>query len=298
MILKGLYTALLTPFDSLGKVNEKMLRYLIKRQLDHEVDGLVLLGTTGEEATITDSEREMIIKIGVEEVKERGQLIIGTGTNSTFKTIERTIMAKKLGADAAIVITPYYTKPTQEGIFQHFQTLTSNVDFPICVYNCQSRTGTNIQTDTLKKLANLPHIVSVKEASGNINQISETIEMISRVHPAFTVLSGDDSLTLSVMALGGQGVISAASNLIPDAMKQLVSACMSGNMDLARSIHFLLSPLFRALFLETNPIPIKTAMNLCGFQVGGCRLPLCSLSSDNEKKLKNVLETLSSEKLV
>lgn len=291
--VRGVHTAIVTPFNEKGDVDEDGLIRNIHFQLDHKIDGIVALGTTGESPTLLSSEREQIIKRCVKEVKGKALLMVGTGSNSTQQTIEHTLQAEHLGADMAMIVTPYYNRPTQEGLIRHFRAISEAVAIPIFVYNIQGRTGQNIQTNTLKQLADLPQIVGVKEASGNVSQMSEVIETIGRHRPSFSVMSGDDSLTLPLMALGGDGVISVASNLVPEKIQSLVQAMDQGNYLLARDLHHQLMPLLREIFIETNPIPIKAAMNLCGMAAGGCRLPLCELLPENAQKLRSLLSNMN-----
>jgi 4-hydroxy-tetrahydrodipicolinate synthase len=295
MFLKGLYTAVVTPFNSQGKLDEQGLRHNFRFQIKNGVDGIVVLGTTGEAPTLSLKEKERIIQIGLEEIKGKAQFLVGTGTYSTEETIENTRLAEQLGADAALVVTPYYNKPTQEGLYQHFKSICQSVSIPICLYNIQGRTGQNLQTDTLKRLASFPNIIGVKEASGNILQINDVLSSVAHQHPHFSVVSGDDSLTLPLMALGGHGVISVVSNLIPFPMKKLVQACLQGDFKQAQSIQHQLLPLFRAAFIETNPIPIKAAMNRYQMAAGPCRLPLCDLTPENHEKLQAVIDKLPKE---
>ncbi|MBA3721008.1 MAG: 4-hydroxy-tetrahydrodipicolinate synthase [Parachlamydiaceae bacterium] len=293
MLLKGLITALVTPFDSKGKLDESGLRQNIQFQIKNKVDGIVLLGTTGETPTLTHQEKERIMQIGFEEIKGKAKLIVGTGSYSTQQTIEDTIIAKNIGADAALVVVPYYNKPTQEGIFKHFQALCEAVALPICVYNVHGRTGLNLKTETLIRISNLPMVIGVKEASGMLDQIDEIIQKF--VNKPFSILSGDDALTLPIFALGGHGIISVVSNLIPKALKELVEACQNSDFEKARLIHQKLTPMYKAAFIETNPIPIKTAMQMCGMPSGFCRLPLCDLVPENKEKLQHIIETLPRE---
>lgn len=295
MFLKGLYTALITPFTAQGQLDEKVLRHHICNQIEQGVDGLVLLGTTGETPTLTPYEQERIITIGVQEAKGVIPILVGTGCYSTVQTIEQTKRAKELGADAALIVTPYYNKPTQEGIFLHFQSICQAVDIPICLYNIQGRTGQNIQTDTLKRISHLPNIIGIKEASGNISQMDEVIHTFNHNASPFSILSGDDAFTLPLMALGGHGVISVVSNLLPKPVRELVRACSTADFDRARDWHSKLTPFFKGAFIETNPIPIKAAMNLCGIPVGSCRLPLCELGSENKEKLKQLVQNIPQE---
>lgn len=294
MQLKGLYTAIVTPFDAQGKLDQEGLRRNLRYQMEHLVDGIVVLGTTGEAPTLSSQERERVIKIAVEEVKGQATLMVGTGSYSTEQTIAFTQQAKEMGADAALIVTPYYNKPTQEGLYRHFAAICQAVSFPICLYNIQGRTGQNLQTETLKRLMSFPSIIGVKEASGNMQQINEVIESTKQHAFPLNILSGDDFLTLPLIALGGTGIISVASNLLPGPMRQLVRAALAGDFATARSWHYQLLPFFRAAFIETNPIPIKAAMHLCGMAAGPCRLPLCDLASTNFAHLQHVVNTLPS----
>lgn len=287
--LQGVYTALITPFNHAGQLDEEGLRYLIKRQVGSEINGIVPLGTTGESPTITKEERKRIISIARQETLHKTLLMIGTGSYSTAQTIENTALAQEFGADCALVVTPYYNKPTQEGLYQHFKVLAQAVDLPIVIYNPPHRTGQNLLTETLKRLLEFPTIVGIKESTGSITQMSEVVEVVREYRPEFNVLTGDDALTLSMIALGGKGVVSVVSNLLPMEVKKLYIAASSGDFDLARELHFQLMPLFRSAFIETNPIPIKAAMNYWSLPAGECRLPLCSLSNENKHKLQQVL---------
>jgi 4-hydroxy-tetrahydrodipicolinate synthase len=287
---KGVFTVLVTPFDANGKLDEEGLRQNIHYQLKSSVDGLVALGTTGEDPTLTDTERKRVVNIVVEEVKGQVPVMVGTGSYSTEKTIELTRMAYENGADAALIVTPYYNRPTQEGFYRHFKAVVDAVPLPVIIYNIQGRTGQNLQTDTLQRIVQMPTIVGVKEASGNLVQIGEVIEMARRERPDFSILSGDDGLTFGVMTLGGHGILSVASNLIPNEIKALVRALERHDLEAARNKHYELLPLFRGIFIETNPMPIKAAMEFWGMSAGGCRLPLCDLLPENQIKLQNVLK--------
>lgn len=291
MRLNGLYTALITPFNSEGKLDKDGLKENLQYQLRHNVDGIVILGTTGEDPTLTPHERRDIIEIALDQIEGKATLIVGTGSYSTAQTIEATKNAKAMGADAALIVTPYYNKPTQEGLFRHFSAICEAVSFPICIYNIQGRTGQNLETETLQKIMQLPSIIGIKEASGNIMQISDVIASTRKI-PHFSVLSGDDALTLPLVALGGHGIISVASNLLPGPMRKLVHAALQGDFATAREWHHKLLPFFRATFIETNPIPIKTAMQLSGMAAGLCRLPLCEMSSTHLDQIKNIINSL------
>jgi len=293
MIIEGVYTALITPFmpNNRNIINYEMFKKLLHLQLDAGVDGILPLGTTGESPTLTQEEKDKIIKTTVDIAKNKAKILVGTGTNCTKQTIENTERAKDLGADAALVIAPYYNKPTQEGIYRHFAAVSEAVDLPIVVYNIKGRTGVNIETSTLAKMSQLHNIIAVKEASGDIVQMGEVARKLSS--GSFSVMSGDDGLTLPAMALGVRGVISVVSNLIPKDMVELVKAANNNDFTSARLIHNRLAPIFKAAFIETNPIPIKAAMKLCGLNCGGYRLPLCEMKSENIEKLRQILIELN-----
>lgn len=284
----GVYTAVITPFCEDGSFDREGFRENLRFQVFSGVQGIVVLGTTGEAPTLEADEKKEILEIAVDEIKGKAHLIIGTGSYSTKKTIADTLFAKEIGADAALVVTPYYNKPTQEGLFRHFDEV-SKVDFPLIVYNVQGRTGQNIQTETLARLAAIPQIIGVKEASGNLIQMMDVLEKILASRADFKIFSGDDNLTFPLICLGGHGIISVASNLIPQPIIEMVQAAFSGNMDRARKLHFELLPLFKAAFIETNPIPIKAMMKKCGMPSGPCRLPLCDLAPHNEHIVLNTL---------
>lgn len=289
-MIQGLYTVLTTPFDSVGALDEEGLRQNIRYQLLHQVDGIVALGTTGEAPTLTSSEQQRIISICVKEINGQVPLMVGTGSYSTVEAIEKTRLAAAKGASSALVVTPYYNKPTQEGIYRHFKAIAEAVDIPILVYNIAGRTGQNIATETLKRIAEIPGIAGVKEASGNIHQIMDVIEVMRTFRPEFSIMSGDDALTFPVMTLGGHGTLSVLSNLIPEQVKALVAHLQNGNSAAARQLHYQLLPLFKGAFIETNPIPIKRAMQAWGMPSGPCRMPLCDMSPENEKILLQLLK--------
>lgn len=286
--IHGAYTALITPFDERGQLNEEGLRENIRFQISHGIDGIVALGTTGETPTLSHSEQGRIMLIAREETQGKCHFVVGTGTYSTQETIENTLAAQEAGADVALVIAPYYNKPTQEGLYRHFSALAKAVKLPIIVYNHPGRTGQNIQTTTLKRLAAIENIVGVKETSGSIDQMMEVIENILPVRPDFSIISGDDILTYPLLAIGGHGVFSVLSNLLPRQVKNLCDAALDGDYAKARTMHYELLPYLRSIFIETNPIPIKTAMNIVGLPAGPCRLPLCEPSKENFEKLKEL----------
>jgi 4-hydroxy-tetrahydrodipicolinate synthase len=247
---------------------------------------LVPLGTTGESPTIREEERKLIIKTVIDEANGKIPVIVGTGTNSTEEAIHLSKEAQDLGADGLLVVAPYYNKPTQEGLYLHFKAISESVNIPIIIYNIPGRTGVNIEVQTLVRLSQFDNIVAVKEASGNIAQVMDIIEALGS---RLVVLSGDDNLTLPIMALGGKGVISVISNILPKPLVEMVESALKGDFQRAKELHYRLLPLFKVAFIETNPIPIKTMMNLAGMKAGPCRLPLCNMQPHNLEKLKKIL---------
>lgn len=288
--IQGAFTVLVTPFHEDGSLNEEGLRENIRFQVSSGIDGIVALGTTGEDPTLSEDEKELIMHIAREETKSRCHFMVGTGCYSTQKTIENTLAAQKADADSVLVIAPYYNKPTQEGLYQHYCALAKAVDIPIVVYNNPPRTSQNIQPETLKRIATIDNIVGVKEASGNIYQMMEIIETILPFKPQFSVMSGDDVLTYPLLAVGGHGIYSVLSNVMPQTVKQLCDLVLSGDYEKARTLHYQFLPFMRSVFIETNPIPIKAAMNLVGLAAGPCRLPLCQMSQENLTKIKQLYE--------
>ncbi|MDR2374907.1 MAG: 4-hydroxy-tetrahydrodipicolinate synthase [Treponema sp.] len=293
--LKGAITALITPMKESGKVDYAGWERLLDYQIGEGIHGLLPLGTTGETPTLEESEEEELIRIAVKKVKGRLPLIIGTGSNDTAYMLKYTKRARDMGADAALVVTPYYNKPNDSGLIRHFEA-AGELDIPIIIYNIAGRTGRNIPTALMEKLARIPNIIGVKEASGDINQMGEVIKNIKI--PAqgegrdFLVLSGDDGLTLPLLSLGGDGVISVISNLVPGKVAALTEACLNGNFEKGRELHYALLPLIKAAFIETNPVPIKAAMGWAGLPAGPARLPLGPLEKKNETPLLEALEGL------
>ena len=294
--LRGAFTAMITPMKGDGSVDYEGFRKHIKNQLEGGINGLVPLCTTSETPTLDEDEEEKMIEIIMNEVrsweKAKGvkvPVIIGAGSNNTRDAVRYTERAKKAGADAALVVTPYYNKPSKEGLFRHFEAV-SKVGIPIIVYNIQGRTGTNIPTDVLARIAELPNIADVKEASGNINQMMEVIAQIKSKHPDFVVLSGDDGLTLPLMAAGGDGVISVVSNLTPSLITQMVDYSLKGDFDSARKVHYRLLPFFKAAFVDGNPTSIKYAMNFKGLPAGAVRLPLVEVTESAKKTIEAALK--------
>jgi 4-hydroxy-tetrahydrodipicolinate synthase len=288
-MFQGAYTALITPFSGDGKIDEQALRKLVDFQIERGIDGLVPVGTTGESPTLSPEETEQVIRIVVEQAGGRVPVIAGTGSNCTDKAIHMTEKAKEIGATASLQVAPYYNKPTGEGFFRHFTAIADAVDLPMVVYNIPGRSGKNIENPIMLRLAKHKNIVAVKEASGSIPQM---MDLIAKKPQNFNVLSGDDNLTYPLMALGGTGVISVASNIVPDRMKALTRAALNGEWDKARKAHYDLLPLFKGIFLETNPIPIKAAMAMKGFVEEVYRLPMCPMSEEHKKALTAILKEL------
>jgi 4-hydroxy-tetrahydrodipicolinate synthase len=287
-MFEGLSTALVTPFRD-GEIDEHSLRQLVERQVASGVDALTPCGSTGESATLSHAEHRRIVEIVVSAARGRVTVIAGTGSNNTLEAIELTRHAKEAGADGALLISPYYNKPTQEGIYEHYREIARQTAFPLMVYNIPGRTGSNISPLTMARLADVPDIVGVKEACGDIAQIAE---VVSRCHEDFTVVSGDDPLTLPIIAVGGRGAISTTSNVAPTEVGELVRACRAGDMDRARELHYGLLPLMDVLFCETNPIPVKAALGLMGLIGPEIRLPLTPISEAHREQIQVVLKEL------
>jgi 4-hydroxy-tetrahydrodipicolinate synthase len=282
----GAFTAIVTPFKD-GAVDEGAMKRLIRFGIDGGISGLLPCGTTGESPTLSHEEHNRVVELTVKEVAGQVKVIAGTGSNSTREAIELTRHAKEVGADGCLLVSPYYNKPTQEGLYRHFKAIAEAVDIPLVLYNIQGRTAVNIENATMARLSKIPNIVGVKEASGSILQMSEVIRLCG---PEFDVLSGDDQMTFPLMALGGKGVISVVSNIVPDRMSALVGSMLQGDVEKARAAHFDLFELCQAMFIETNPIPVKAALGLMGKITPEFRLPLCAPSEANLGKLKGVLE--------
>ena len=284
--ISGCITAMITPFNKKLQVDYNGLRELVKFQIGSGISGLAPLGTTGEAPTIDDEERKGIIETVVDEAEGKVPVIVGTGSNSTEKTVKYTKEAERLGAEAALVVTPYYNRPSQEGIYHHFKALSEATRLPIIVYNIPSRTGVNIETETMVRIAKLDNVMGVKESSKNMQQM---MDVINSMPNGFSVLSGDDNYTLPLIALGGHGAISVVSNLLPSRVSEMVRNALSGNMELARKLHYELMPIFKGAFIEPNPAPIKAAMNIAGMPAGSVRAPLCSMEAKNIERLKSAI---------
>lgn len=286
--LKGSMVALITPFKK-GHLDAKALERLVEFHIKEGTSALVPCGTTGESATLSHEEHDRVIEITLQASRGRIPVIAGTGSNNTEEALRLTRHAERAGAEAALVICPYYNKPTQEGLYQHFRTVAEAVKIPILVYNIASRTGVNIEPETFGRLARISNIAGVKEASGSLEQMSRIQALCGK---RFALISGDDALTLPVLAIGGTGVISVVANLVPSWVAQMIRAYERRDLSKAQSLHYRLLPLIRAMFIETNPIPVKTAMGLMRLiEDAGLRLPLCGLSGGNLERLKEVLRS-------
>ena len=286
VMLEGLYIALVTPFKKDGSLNEEKLAELVRFHLDAGTDGLVPCATTSENPTYTWEEHFKIIEIVVKESAGKMKVIAGCGTNSTYRSLENIKKAKNLGADGAMVVTPYYNKPTQEGLYAHFMKLADEGGLPLMLYNVPGRTGVNLLPETVERLSKHELIVAVKEASGSLEQMSD---IISRCGDRIDLMSGDDGITMPILAIGGKGVVSVVGNIVPKDMLAMIAAFKKSDMEEARKWHYRLFPLCKAMFIETNPMPVKEAMNMLGWDVGELRLPLVRMKPENREKLRKVL---------
>ena len=285
-MFKGSLVAIVTPFRN-GRVDERALGDLIDFQIANGTDGIVPCGTTGESATLSHEEHERVVAFTVEATRRRVPVIAGTGSNSTDEAISLTRHAKQAGADGALLITPYYNKPTQEGLFRHYKAVAESVDLPIVLYNIPGRTGVNMAPATVARLTSFRNIVAIKEGSGSLQQVSEIVKLCG---DRMTVLSGDDALTLPMLAVGAHGVITVTANIVPKDMAAMMDAWIAGGLEKARQLHYKLYPLFTALFYETNPIPVKEALAMMGRIDGEVRLPLCPMAQDTREKLARALK--------
>jgi 4-hydroxy-tetrahydrodipicolinate synthase len=279
--LSGAFTALITPFRA-GEIDVSALRRLVEFQIAQGINGLVPCGTTGESVTLTEAEHDRVIEIVVDQTAGRVPVIAGTGGNNTATTIERTRRAQTADADAALIVTPYYNKPTQEGMLRHYTAIVEATTLPILLYNVPGRTGVNLLPETVAQLSTIPNIAAIKEASGNLDQVSQ---ILISVPSDFTLLSGDDSLTLPIMSVGGQGVISVLSNIAPASVVELVDACLEGDFIKARDIHLRIFDLCRAMFIENNPTAVKSAAAMLGICSDEVRLPLTEMGESNRRRL-------------
>ncbi len=284
--LLGSIVALITPFKK-GKIDEESFRNLIRWHLKEGTHGILLSGTTGESATLTKEEKKRLFEIALEEAKGKVPLIAGTGTNDTAKTLELTKMAEEIGMDAVLLVTPYYNKPTQKGLYEHYKYIASQVKIPIILYNVPGRTSINLLPETTAKLSEIENIVAIKEACGDLKQISE---LKLKCREDFIILSGDDFTAYPTIVLGGKGVISVAANVMPKEMADLMNESLKGNFTRAQELHYYIYPLFKILFVETNPVPAKTALYLMGLiESPEVRLPLADLTENSFNQLKTIL---------
>ena len=285
-MFEGSFVAIVTPFKN-GEVDAAALRDLIEFHIANGTNGIVPCGTTGESATLSHAEHEEVIRLSVETCKGRIPVLAGTGSNATQEAIELTLRAQKIGADGALLITPYYNKPTQEGLFQHFSIVAKETDIPIILYNVPSRTSINMLPRTVARLSSVNNIVGIKEASGSLVQVSEIIDSCG---PDFEVISGEDPLTWPILAIRGKGVISVTANLVPDKFAKLVDAARTGDVETAKALHYELLKLNDIMFIETNPIPVKAALALMGRIQNEFRAPLCPPSEESLSQLNTVLK--------
>ncbi len=284
-MLQGAITAIVTPFKD-GKLDETAYRELIEFQIKGGIHGIVPCGTTGESATLSHEEHKRVVESCVDQVKKRVPVVAGTGSNNTAEALELTLHAQAAGANYALLITPYYNKPTQEGLYQHFKTIADKTSIPIVVYNVPSRTSVNLLPETVARLAEFPNIVAIKEATGDLKQCAKIVELCG---DKITLLSGDDFTVLPLLAIGGKGVISVVSNVAPQDMSGMCDAFAKGDLAAAQKLHYKMWPLMEAMFYETNPTPAKTALKMMGKITGEVRQPLCPMSPANEDKLRQVL---------
>jgi 4-hydroxy-tetrahydrodipicolinate synthase len=282
---EGSIVAMVTPFRD-GKVDEPKIRELVEFHVKNGTDAIVPCGTTGESPTLSHAEHKRVVEVTIEAAAGRVPVIAGTGSNSTAEAIDMTQHAKKAGADGVLMVCPYYNKPTQAGLIAHYKAVAEAVDIPIIMYNIPGRTGVNMLTETVATLAEVPNIVGMKEASGSLEQMTEVISVCG---DRLTVVSGDDTLTLPLMAVGGKGVISVVANIVPKETAEMTRAALNGDWKRAKEIHLRLFPLCKAMFYETNPIPVKTAMQMLGRLNGELRLPLYPMSPANRDKLQKAL---------
>ena len=290
-MFRGTFTALVTPFRD-GGIDVSAFKNLIEAQIAAGITGIVAVGTTGESPTLSHDEREELVRLSVATANGRCSVIAGTGSNSTDHAVADTKTAEKIGVDGALLVAPYYNKPSQEGLFRHFKTIANATSLPIVLYNIPGRCGVDIVSETVARLAkDCRNIVSIKEASGSVERVSE---LRRRLPEAFTIMSGDDSLTLPFMAVGAVGVVSVASNLFPSQVCALVRAVESGDLRCATELHRKLLPLFKDLFVEPNPVPVKTALGWRGAMSSEVRLPLCEMSDANQARLRKTLEEFES----
>ena len=285
-LFTGSGVALITPFNNKNEINFEKLRELLEFHIANKTDAVIVTGTTGESSTMTDEEKLAVIKFSVETVNKRIPVIAGTGSNNTKHAVEMSIKAQELGADGLLVVTPYYNKGNEKGIYNHYKLIAESVDIPVILYNVPGRTGVNLSINLLKKLAQIKNIIAIKEASGNISYAAE----IAREVPELDIYSGNDDMTVPLLSLGGKGVISVSANIIPETVHNMTYAFFERDNDTARELQLKYNDLVNALFIEVNPVPVKEAMNFLGYNVGECRLPLGEMSEENKNTLHKIIE--------
>ncbi|MBN1824083.1 MAG: 4-hydroxy-tetrahydrodipicolinate synthase [Endomicrobiales bacterium] len=286
-VFKGSYVALVTPFDKNNRVDADKLKELVEFHVKHGTSGIVPCGTTGESATLSHEEHSHVIEVVVKAANKRVKVIGGTGSNSTDEAISLSKFAEKAGADGILLVSPYYNKPTQKGLYLHFKEVADSVKIPVILYNIASRTAVNIEPQTFVRIASAcRNVIAVKEASGSLDQMSQ----VHAACPGMDMLSGDDSLTLPLLSVGGTGVISVVANIAPKDVADMISAYLKGDVKKAQELHYKLLPLVKAMFIETNPIPVKTAMEMMGMCSGALRLPMCEMEPANKTKLEKALK--------
>ena len=285
-LFTGSGVALITPFNDKNEINFEKLRELLEFHIANKTDAVIVTGTTGESSTMTDEEKLAVIKFSVETVNKRIPVIAGTGSNNTKHAVEMSIKAQELGADGLLVVTPYYNKGNENGIYNHYKIIAESVDIPVILYNVPGRTGVNLSINLLKKLVQIKNIIAIKEASGNISYAAE----IAREVPELDIYSGNDDMTVPLLSLGGKGVISVSANIIPETVHNMTYAFFERDNDTARELQLKYNDLVNALFIEVNPVPVKEAMNFLGYNVGECRLPLGEMSEENKNTLHRIIE--------
>ena len=285
-LFTGSGVALITPFNDKNEINFEKLRELLEFHIANKTDAVIVTGTTGESSTMTDEEKLAVIKFSVETVNKRIPVIAGTGSNNTKHAVKMSIKAQELGADGLLVVTPYYNKGNEKGIYNHYKLIAESVDIPVILYNVPGRTGVNLSINLLKKLAQIKNIIAIKEASGNISYAAE----IAREVPELDIYSGNDDMTVPLLSLGGKGVISVSANIIPETVHNMTYAFFERDNDTARELQLKYNDLVNALFIEVNPVPVKEAMNFLGYNVGECRLPLGEMSEENKNTLHRIIE--------
>ncbi len=285
-MFSGSMVALVTPMQATGKVDEQKLRELVERQVAAGTDAIVVTGTTGESVTLTEGERRTVISIAIETVKKRVPVIVGTGTNSTLETIYKTEKAMELGADACLIVTPYYNKPTQEGLYEHYRSIADAVQIPQILYNVPGRTCVNLSVETVARLCSIPNIVGIKDATGDL---ARGRELLAACKESIALYSGDDASALAFMLQGGKGVISVTANIAPDTMHEMCKAALAGDFQKAGELNTKLMPLHKNLFVESNPIPVKWALKELGWIEDGIRLPLTVLSEKYHEQIREAM---------